>query len=35
MECFEKVLMDKDWDRLNNLIYQEKFFLHTDLPPIC
>ena len=26
MECFEKVLMDKDWDRLNNLIYQENCF---------
>ena len=21
MECLGKVLMDKDWDRLNNLIY--------------
>ena len=26
MECFEKVLMDEDWDRLNNLIYQENCF---------
>ena len=26
MECFGKVLMDKDWDRLNNLIYQENCF---------
>ena len=26
MECLGKVLMDKDWDRLNNLIYQENCF---------
>ncbi len=25
-ECLRKVLMDKDWNRLNNLIYQENCF---------